>query len=290
MPIQTATTGQLESAQRVIIAQTRYTAEFEAPCKQLIEHFKLAQGEKSMTVPKVGQMSADNLVDGQDLVTSQDIAMTTTSLTTGEVGLKVILTDKLVRQENEDVFRMVGRQMGDGWGRKVDRDIIALFSALNSGTILGLDNVELGIIQGTALTSWAYAHKLPKPISVVHHPNALSTMARATMAVGATYFAGILDETSREILKDFFKLNINMVNFYQDGNIDKISGYDSGYGAIFSKSAMCFIESAAPNTERERDASLRATELVMVGDYGVFELDDTYGAACQYEIGDLVTT
>ena len=57
----------------------------------------LGKGEKSVTVPKVGQMTAASLTDGIDLVDSQDIGMTTTSLTTGEVGLKVILTDKLVQ-------------------------------------------------------------------------------------------------------------------------------------------------------------------------------------------------
>ena len=53
---------------------------------------------------------------------------------------------------------------------------------------------------------------------------------------------------------------------------------------------MCIIESKAPGVERERDASLRGTEVVMVSDYGVFELDDSYGAPMLYEIGNLSTT
>jgi hypothetical protein len=39
----------------------------------------------------------------------------------------------------------------------------------------------------------------------------------------------------------------------------------------------------APKTERERDASLRATELVLVSDYGCFELDDGYGISLTFE-------
>ena len=97
MAIQTATTGQLENAQNIILAQSRYTMEHNAPCAQLIEHFTLPQGAKQMTVPKVAQMSAAALTDGVDMVSSADIGMTTTDLTTGEVGLKVILTDKLVQ-------------------------------------------------------------------------------------------------------------------------------------------------------------------------------------------------
>ena len=37
-------------------------------------------------------------------------------------------------RENEDAFRIVGKQMGDAVARKKDRDVIALFSALNGGT------------------------------------------------------------------------------------------------------------------------------------------------------------
>ena len=87
----------MANAQRIAIEQTRYTAEHNAPCLGLIEKMSLGKGEKSVTVPKVGQMTAASLTDGIDLVDSQDIGMTTTSLTTGEVGLKVILTDKLVQ-------------------------------------------------------------------------------------------------------------------------------------------------------------------------------------------------
>ena len=126
MPTQAATTGQLDDAQRIAIAKARFTAEHSAPVFNLVEHMTLADGEKSITVPKVGQMSAAGLTDGIDMTDSEDIGMTTTSLTTSEVGLKVILTDKLVRQENEDVMKMVGRQMGDAVARKKDTDRLLL--------------------------------------------------------------------------------------------------------------------------------------------------------------------
>jgi len=71
------------------------------------------------------------------------------------------------------------------------------------------------------------------------------------------------------------------------GNIAKISGQDSGYGVIADKTAMAALTSVDTRTERERDASLRATEVIMTADYGVFELDDSRGAAFIAEIGDL---
>ena len=41
---QTATTGNLENAQRIIIATARYTEEHNAPAMNLIEQFNLPKG------------------------------------------------------------------------------------------------------------------------------------------------------------------------------------------------------------------------------------------------------
>lgn len=290
MSIQTVTTGQLEDAQRIAIEQTRYTMEHNAPMLGLIERMRLGKGEKSITVPKVGQMTAANLSDGVDLASSEDIGMTSTSLTTGEVGLKVILTDKLVRQENEDAFRIVGRQMGDAVARKKDRDALALFAALNSGTDLGLAARDMEIGNVNVLIGFAKANKFPKPVSIVHHPWAtfrasqslfgLAGSAGAGGALGAGA-VGLTSTLGESFLKDFFEFSVSGVPVYQDGNIDTDSDGD-GVGAVFSREAMVYVESVGFNTERERDASLRATELVVTCDYGVFELDDTYGAPATF--------
>ena len=70
----------------------------------------------------------------------------------------------------------------------------------------------------------------------------------------------------------------------------KVSGVDSGIGVIADKGAMAALTSVDTKTERQRDASLRATEVVLTADYGVFELDDSRGAPVTFEIGDLATS
>ena len=115
---QTATTGNLENAQKIIISAARYTEEHNAPALALIEQFKLPKGAKQVTVPKVGTMTMSDLQDGQDIIDEEDIGMTTVDLTASEVGAKVILTDKLVRQSAPNVFSIIGRQLGDGMARK----------------------------------------------------------------------------------------------------------------------------------------------------------------------------
>ena len=92
-----------------------------------------------------------------------------------------------------------------------------------------------------------------------------------------------------DLLQNFYSglRPINGVSIFEDGNIEKISGQDSGYGVIADKTAMAALTSVDTRTERQRDASLRATEVVMTADYGVFELDDSRGASFIAEIGDL---
>jgi len=287
---QTATTGNLEAAQNIIVAKCRYTAEFNSPCVNLIEKFTLGKGAKSITVPKVGQMTVSALTDGIDIVAEQDIGLEYTELTTSEVGGRIVLTDKLMRQFNEDVFKIVGKQLGDAMARKRDTDVIALFSGLNGGTAYGADDKYMSMVNASAcVANLKGGNKAPDPIVAVHHPHALSYLVRSAGAIGSTYYMGILGDYTAELLRNYWKINLDGCNFFQDGNIAAIAGSDSGYGAIFSKGAMAFVESKAPNVERERDASLRAWEVVIVADYGCFELDDNYGAAMRYEVASIAT-
>ena len=291
MAIQTASTGNLDSAQKIIIATSRYTEEHNAPAMALIEQFSLPKGAKQVTVPKIKQMSMNDLTDGVDIVDDEDIGMSTVDLTSAEVGAKVILTDKLIRQMSENVFTIIGRQLGDGMARKKDTDVIALYSALNDGTAFSADGQNFSSANVHAAIARAKANKFGAAIYILHHPNAVAHLAKeaATVASGSTSVPSELTSGwSVDRLKNFWSglRPINNVPIFEDGNIAKISGTDSGYGVIADKSAMAVLNSMETRTERQRDASLRGTEVVMVSDYGVFELDDDRGAPFRSEIGD----
>ena len=287
---QTATTGNLASAQRIVIEQSRFTAEHNAPMLQLVEHFRLGKGEKQIDVPKVGQFTAQSVGDGVDIVDEQDIGMTIVTLTTSEVGLKIILTDKLVRQLNEDTFRMVGRQAGDAMARKKDGDLLALFSALNGGTDLGAAGRDMELGNVSVLIGHAMAEKFPKPWSIVQHPWATMHVAMSSFgfsggAPGGVPGAAFPSDFSQDMLKDFFQVSVGGTPIFHDGNLT-VDSSDDAIGAIFSKNALAYAESVEYNQETERDASRRATELVWTSDYGVFELDDGYGAPCTFNASE----
>ena len=288
---QTATTGNLEKAQRIILSAARYTEEHNAPALALIEQFTLPKGAKQVTVPKVGQMSMSDLVDGQDIVDEEEIGMTTVDLTASEVGAKVILTDKLVRQAADNVFSMIGRQLGDGMARKKDTDVLALYQNLNEGTLLGGTGptyMKASNLQG--IIAYAKANKFGNQLYIVHHPNAVAYLAKEAATTASATSSEITNGWSADLLKNFWSglRPMNGVSVFEDGNITEDSGGD-GIGVIADKSAMAALTSVDTRTERQRDASLRATEVVMTADYGVFELDDSRGAGVKFDVSALST-
>ena len=290
MTTQTATTGNLANAQRIMITATRYTEEHNAPMMALTEQFNLKRGDKQVTVPKVAQMTVSDLTDGQDITDTEDIGMTTVDLTAAEVGAKVVLTDKLVRQSVPNVFSLVGRQLGDGMARKKDTDVQALYTNLNGGTNLGLASKELSAVNLTGCIAYAKSNKFGNKLYVVHHPNAIAEFVKsAAVTPSVTY--PVPRGWSEDLLKDFFVglRPLNGVPVFEAGNIPEDSSGD-GIGVIADQGALATLTSVKMRTERERDASLRGTEVVITADYGVFELDDSRGAGLLYDITAPVTT
>ena len=287
---QTATTGNLENAQRIIIAASRYTEEHNAPALALIEQFSLPKGSKQVTVPKVGQMTMSDLVDGQDIIDEEDIGMTTVDLTASEVGAKVILTDKLVRQAADNVFSMIGRQLGDGMARKKDTDVIALWPNLNGGTVFGADGAAMNTANTHGCISRAKANKFGSQIYILHHPNSVAYLSKEAATAASSGSSPIPEGWSQDLLGNFWSglRPMNNVAIFEDGNLT-VDSSDDATGVIADKTAMAALNSVETRTERQRDASLRATEVVMTADYGVFELDDSRGAGLIFDAAALAT-
>ena len=273
---QTATTGNLENAQKTIIAAANYTEEHNAPALAQIESFTLGKGEKQVTVPKVGQMSMSDLQDGVDIIDEEDIGMTTVDLTASEVGAKIILTDKLVRQSSPNVFSIIGRQLGDGMARKKDKDVVALYSGFS--TDIGAAGRPMSLANVSATVAYAKGNKFGSQVYINHHPFAVWDIANTAVTASTTY--PVPHGWSEDLLGNFFSglRPINGVPIFEDGNIS-IDSADDAVGVCADKTALAVLKSVETRTERQRDASLRATEVVMTADYGVFELDDSKGVA-----------
>lgn len=288
MAIQTFETGNYEDISNIIIAEMRFTMENNAPCWNTCYGVTLKNGEYKYRDVKVNTITLSDLKDGVDITQSEDINLDIQEFETAEVGGKVILTDKLVRQSAQALWTKVGRLLGDGMIRKREKDVIAKYSGFSN--TLGADNKELFVSNAMGCAAYAKANLFPSPVVVVHHPYAIGTLVKDAAGVGTAYYSGIMTGLQEDRLRNMWKYAIDGVNFFESGNIAKISGYDSAYGIIMSQLAIATVTGLAPSQRRQRDESLRGEELIIVADYSVNELDDSYGAKMQYEIGQMLTT
>lgn len=270
-----------------IIAAARYVQEHNAVASNVVENFRLTKGNDRVIVPNVGQFTLTSLVDGQDIVEEQALGLSTVTLTAAEVGGKVIITDKSTRENGTtDIFRMIGRQFGDAGIRRMDTDVIALFGNLNGGTTYGaaastltIGNFAAAIAKGRGKTTQPF-----KATYALQHPHAVFNIVRSASVVGAntTRPTNINDDDERKMLRNFFRHSFNGCDLFEDGNITPDSSADA-VGFIGQRDALYKLMSKEWTTEKQRDASRRAWEVVYSADYGVGELDDQKGAPLTYD-------
>jgi len=285
MAVQTSKTGSLEEASLEMIARARFTEEHNAPCMALVEKFKLDQGRDTLVVPKVGQMNMMALTEGEENTNEQDIGMSTINVQPGLVGAKIIVTDRLLRQNTQNIWGMVGRQMGQAMARIKDTDITALFSALNGGTTLGAAGAAFSAANAVSCITIALTNKYGTDLAVVHHPNAISRLNRDLAVIGSGQIRPIPEGFSATRLSKYFDgVVLTGTPFFHDGNITRDTS-DDAIGAIFDRGAIGMLESVKMRREKERKPGIGdgAWALYVTADYAAFEIDDSRGAPLTYD-------
>jgi hypothetical protein len=288
---QTATTGQLENASREMMAAARYAIEHNAPVYGLVQHYKLRKGHDTGVFPKFGQMTMSQLSDGIDMVDEEELGMSTVSVTTNEFGAKIILTDKLLRENDAVTWQVPGKQLGDAYKRLRETELINLFTSLNGGTNFGAAAAAFSITNVSSVVAIAKTDKMGDDLSIVHHPVSIMRLARDISTQGSGIIRPLPEGYSSRLFSKgaWTGYMVWDVPVFQSGNITRDSS-DDAIGAIMDKTALGVLEEKSFGQERQRDASLRATELNAVSDFAAFELDDTLGAGLTYDAVDPSTS
>lgn len=282
MAVQGSTTGQLENASMEMIKEAIFTMEHEAPNRALARKFTLKPGHDTMVIPKVGQMTFMAINETQANTNEMDIGMTTSSVSTSIVGGKVIITDTLLQDNALDIWTIVGKQVGDAGARRMDRDIIALYSALNGGTTLGAASAVFNVTNVMNVIAHAKTNKFGSGMHVIMHPNPIMRLSKdlTTLGTGRPIPRGY----SEDRLRDFWTgIILGGVPFFETGNIDIDTNNDT-IGVIKSKDTLGVLEAASVRRRKARDENIGegAWILYVTHRYTAFERNDTTGAPLTY--------
>ena len=274
------TTAELGDTIPTIIEEARHTAQHQAVMAGLSWRITKEKGDgKTVNVPYWGEVTANPLTEGLDMTAAATMEDTNVQITPSEVGVKIILTDKLVRDNQMDVKTAAGKILGAAMEKKRDQDLLgqlddATQSLAGTGAALTMGHMAAGraLLAGNATTSGGPA---PLPYVAVHHPFVLLDLVDVVTPVIPA--AGTLNVTGSaftdEILRNYSIGRLFGMPIFEDGNIS-IDGTPDAKGGVFASGVGGAVILATANewsVEPERDASLRGWELNIVGEYGVGE-------------------
>ena len=264
-----------------IVAQARFTAEEESLMLGLVTQYNIAgQSGKTVQVPKYGALTATGVNEATDL-TNDALSTGTTDITVSEVGAMVTLTDMALHGAGNPASE-VGTVLGNAIATKIDKDLTELFkdAALpqvgTAGQALGVDDIFAAVatLKGNSARGQMFG---------VVHPN----QAYHIKAALTNSFVNGQSDIGNEALRSGYIGNIAGVQMYESANVpvdftdlgaDGAAGggddtANQAAGAIFTAEGLAIAIKSTFNLETQRDASLRANELVASAVYGKKVLD-----------------
>ena len=223
-------------------------------------------------IPKYAAIAAAGIAEGTDLANT---AFTTdpATITATENGVLVTLTDLAKEGSAEDVAAAVGRQIGDGLAKKVDQDLAGLFSGFSQ--TVGSGAAELTVDDFFKAAALLRNSQAPGNYVAVIHPYQAYQLKKQLTNAGAT-MSHNLSEVGNTALRDGFVGRLAGMDIFES---TVVTGDSAGafVGAAMSSDALAYMVKRDMRIEEQRDASLRATEIVGSMAYGVGELFDLYG-------------
>lgn len=259
-----------------IIAQARFTAEEESLMLGLVTQYNIGdEAGKTIQVPKYPAITAADLTEGTDM-SSTTVSTSSVSITVGEVGAQVVLTD-LAAMGAGNPAEELGTVLGNSIATKMDVDLIALFDGFS--TALGAAGQEITVADLFKAAATLRNNKAQGEIFAVVNPFQAYQLKANLTNTFANPNGGDAQNTA---MVNAYVGTIAGIDVYESANV-AVDGNDDAKGAVFSREALAIAMKRDFQIEAQRDASLRAFELNATAIYGVGELDDTYGVEMLFD-------
>jgi hypothetical protein len=253
-----------------IVAEALFVASEQSIMRGLVRNYTISGGGKSVEVPIYSTVSASAVSEASDL-SNTAVNPSSVTITASEVGVMTTLTDLARNSASRNVAADIGRLFGEGIATKIDSDLVALFSGFSTEKGPGAGS-ELTVQDLFECAAELKTNKAPGPYYGVFHPKQIFNVKKSL----TNTFVGRDTELSNEAMRSGFVGNVAGIQIFETSNIS-VDGSDDSIGGVFSQDALGLAMMQDLKIETQRDASLRADEIVATAVFGVGELHDTYG-------------
>ena len=272
-----STSSTLSELYTEIVAEAQFVASEKSIMRNLVKNYAITGGGKAVEVPVYAQVSAAAVAEATDL-SNTAIDPTSVTITASEVGVMTTLTDLARNSAPRNVAADIGKLFGEALARKQDADLIALFDGFSVTSGDGTTAISPAVIFNALST--LRANSLPaNECAVVLHPKIAYDLKSGL----TNTFAGLDTETSNEALRSGFVGKLAGLNIFETSNIANTGNAGDYKGGAFHKDALAIAMMQDVKIETQRDASLRADEIVATSVYGVGEIHDSYGVELHYD-------
>jgi len=254
-----------------IVAEAQFVAGEKSIMKGLVKNYAISGGGKSVEVPVYPVVAAAAVAEATDL-SNTAINPTSVTITAAEVGVMTTLTDLAKNSAPRNVAADIGKIFGNAIALKQDADLTALFdgfSVSKGGAAVALTAPLL--FEAAALLKMEGLDM--SDCSVVLHPSVAYDLKSSLSGA----FVGLATDVSNEAMRSGYIGTIAGVKMFETANIAYKTATGDFAGAMFHKDALALASMQDIKVEGQRDASLRADEIVATAVYGVGEIHDTYG-------------
>ena len=256
-----------------IVAEALFVAQERSLMRGLVRNYTLPAGSgKTITVPIYPAQTAASVNEATDL-TNTAISTSGATLTIGEVGIMTTVTDLARVASASNVVADVGNLFGTAVATKMDKDLTALFSGF-SATVGGTSTTLTAALVAQAIMKLRGLGIPMADVAVVLNPDVAYDFVANLTNTFANPNAGNLQN---EAMLNGMVGRFMGVPIYITANVVNNGTAGDYVGAVFHRDALGIAMLQDIKLEAQRDASLRADELVATAVYGVGELYDAYG-------------
>jgi HK97 family phage major capsid protein len=267
-----STSSTLSELYTEIVAEAQFVAQEQSIMRNLVRNYAITGGGKAVEVPIYAAVSAAAVSEATDL-SNTAINPTSVTITASEVGVMTTLTDLARNSAPRNVAADIGRLFGEAVAKKQDADLTALFDGFSVAVGDGSAALTAAGVFNAASTLRAEALNLNDCAVVLHPKIAFDLKANLTN----TFANANANDLANEALRSGFVGQLAGLRIFETSNISNTGNAGDYKGGAFHRDALALAEMQGLKIETQRDASLRADEIVATSVYGVGEIHDSYG-------------
>ena len=273
-----STSSTLSELYTEIVAEAQFVASEQSIMRNLVRNYAITGGGKAVEVPIYAAVSAAAVNEATDL-SNTAINPSSQTITASEVGVMTTLTDLARNAAPRNVAADIGRLFGEAIAKKQDQDLIALFDGFSSAVGDGTSAINAAAIFNALSTLRENALNIHECAVVLHPKIAFDLKANLTN----TFANANANDLANEALRSGFVGSLAGMNVFETSNMSNTGNAGDYKGGAFHRDAIALAEMQGLKIETQRDASLRADEIVATAVYGVGEIHDSYGVELHHD-------